>query len=146
MRGPQLPIADVCCKKPIVQAVQVRSHGSEGRNAHWRRSGAHCNRNICGDAWRSAGIADAPHDQPAKRRITLPDDVTLGGVRIVVINAARAVRSVCGDQTAKRGNDDGAAAEHRTLLNHIDVGIAKILRRRIEHVPADVERVGVDPE
>src|SRR4029077_16718196 len=67
-------------------------------------------------------------------------------IRGVTIDAARAVRSVIGvDQSTERGYDNRSAAQDRTLSNDISVR-AREISGGVEHVPADVERVGIDAE
>jgi hypothetical protein len=155
MRCPQPSISDVRRKQSIIERIQPDA----ARNClhaaavgircarDWERCRVYSDRDICRNAWSAAGTADSAHDQAAKGRVARTDDVAFGGVWVVVINTAGAIGAVAPrNESAEGGDNDWPASHDRSFLNNVDVGVVKIPARRVEHIAAHVESVGVDTE
>ena len=108
--------------------------------------GADGNGDVRGEDRHPARSAHATHDQPAEGSVADADEIALVRRGVVVVHAARRVRSVCGDKAAERRRDDRPAAQDRALADDEGCEVVKEAERCIEHVPADIERVGVDAE
>jgi hypothetical protein len=159
MRCPQPSISDVRRKQSVVERIQPNAARNRLHTAavrircarDWERCRVYSDRDICRNARRAAGTADSAHDQSAERGVARTDDVAFSRVWIVVINTAGTIGSLaitngrC-NQSAEGGDNDWPASHDRSFLNNIDVGVVKIPARRVEHIAAHVESVGVDTE
>jgi len=109
-----------------------------------------CNQNIGRNARRSAWVADAAHGQCAESAIVRTNDVAFCSIWVVVIDAARTVWPLgwrrASDKITKRRYYDWAITQHRTLLNNKRRGRDKSVGSGVEHVAADVERIGVNAQ
>ena len=84
-------------KKTIVQSVKMAARAagiSEVVDTNWPCRCVDGDCYIGGDSWCAGWIGDPAHDQSAEGAVAWSDDITFGGVGIIIIDAARAVGSV----------------------------------------------------
>ena len=149
MRRPQPTVPYVGDEEPVVDRVEISARAAgvpEVVDADRKGRRQDGDRDVRRNGGRAARIADPAQDQPPEGGVARADDVALGRGRVVVVHAARSVRSVRADETAKRGRHERAAAQRGALPDDVGVEVHERARRRVEHVSADVQRVDVDAE